>query len=47
MANSLLSMNKNPKVDAWFETYDNPQKEAMMRVREIILNTDEFLNTLI
>lgn len=33
--------NRNPKVEAWFKTYDNPQKEAVMRVREIILNTDD------
>ncbi len=34
-------MPKNPDVDAWFETYDNPQKEGVQRVREIILATDE------
>lgn len=32
--------NKNPKVDAWFEKYDNPQKELVQRVREIILSVD-------
>ena len=34
-------MNKNPDVDAWFETYDNPLKAEVNRVREIILATDE------
>jgi len=34
-------MNKNPKVDAWFEAYDNPQKANVNRVREIILATDD------
>lgn len=33
-------MNKNPAVDEWFSAYDNPQKEGVMRVREIILATD-------
>jgi hypothetical protein len=28
---------KNPDVDAWFADYDNPLKDAMLRVREIIL----------
>jgi hypothetical protein len=30
-------MPKNAKVDEWFRKYDNPQKEAMQQVREIIL----------
>ena len=33
-------MPTNPVVDAWFEAYDNPQKEGVQRVREIILGTD-------
>ena len=33
--------NRNPKVDDWFAKYDNPQKELVQKVREIILNTDE------
>lgn len=36
-----LMKNINPKVDEWFTKYDNPQKEAAMRVREIILGVDE------
>ncbi|HEY9377076.1 MAG TPA: DUF1801 domain-containing protein [Jiangellaceae bacterium] len=30
-------MPHNPDVDAWFAEYDNPLKDAMLRVREIIL----------
>lgn len=33
-------MNRNPKVDEWFDKYDNPQKDGVQRVREIILGTD-------
>ena len=33
-------MNKNAAVDAWFEAYDNPQRENVMRVREIVLAAD-------
>lgn len=31
-------MATNPEVDAWFEAYDHPVKDAMLRVREIILS---------
>ena len=33
-------MATNPEVDAWFEDYDHPAKDAMLRVREIILSDD-------
>ena len=33
-------MNTNPEVDAWFADYDNPQKDAVLRVRELILSDD-------
>jgi hypothetical protein len=33
-------MNRNPAVDAWFATYDNPMKAHVQRVREIILGAD-------
>ncbi len=33
-------MNTNPVVDEWFDSYDNPQKEGVQRVREIILAAD-------
>lgn len=29
------------EVDAWFEDYDNPMKDVMQRVREVILAADE------
>lgn len=31
---------KNPDVDVWFHDYEHPAKEAMVRVREIILSDD-------
>jgi hypothetical protein len=31
---------RNPEVEAWFERYDNPMKEAVQRTREIILGAD-------
>ena len=30
--------NRNPEVDAWFASYDNPQKDLVLAVREIILD---------
>jgi len=32
--------NRDPGVEAWFETYDNPQKELVQAVRRIILDAD-------
>ncbi len=32
--------NRSPEVEAWFETYDNPQKELVRAVRLIILDVD-------
>jgi hypothetical protein len=32
--------NRNPEVDAWFESYDNPKKELVEAVRAVILETD-------
>ena len=29
------------KVDEWFESYDNPMKEVVLRAREVILATDD------
>jgi hypothetical protein len=31
---------RNLDVDAWFERYDNPMKEAVQRTREILLGAD-------
>jgi len=32
--------NRDRAVDAWFEAYDNPQKDVVERVRELILDAD-------
>jgi hypothetical protein len=31
---------RNPDVDAWFDRYDNPQKDLVQAVRAVILGTD-------
>ncbi len=33
-------MKKNPEVDKWFAHYDNPRKDVVARVREIVLAAD-------
>ncbi len=33
-------MNKNPEVDSWFAAYENPQKDVLLAVRDIILAAD-------
>ena len=33
-------MNTSPDVDAWFAEFEHPLKDAMMRVREVILGAD-------
>ena len=32
--------NRDPVVEAWFEMYDNPQKDLVRAVRQVILNVD-------
>jgi hypothetical protein len=32
---------RNPEVDEWFEGYDNPQKEVLLHMREVILASDD------
>jgi len=32
--------NANLEVDAWFEAYDNPQKDLVQAVRRVILGAD-------
>ena len=34
-------MPKQPDVDAWFGEFNHPLKDAMLRVREIILDADD------
>ena len=36
--------NRNPDVDTWFERYDNPLKDLVQAVRDVILATDERLS---
>lgn len=33
-------MNENPAVERWFESYDNPMKDAVRRVRAVVLGAD-------
>lgn len=33
-------MGKNKSVEAWFKRYENPMKEVVLRIREIILGAD-------
>ena len=37
----MVRSNRNPDVDAWFDRYDNPQKDLVQAVREVILDTDD------
>lgn len=39
-------VNTNPEVESWFETYEHPAKDAMLRVREIILSDDRMTETI-
>ena len=33
-------MGQSTEVDAWFERHDNPMKDVVLRVREIVLGAD-------
>lgn len=39
-------MATSPEVDAWFEAYEHPAKDAMLRVREIILGDGRMTETI-
>ena len=39
-------MATNPEVDAWFAEYEHPVKDAMLRVRELILTDDRMEETI-
>ena len=39
-------MANNPEVDQWFDDYEHPAKDAMLRVREIILEDDRMSETI-
>ena len=39
-------MATNPEVDAWFDDYEHPVKDAMLLVRLIILDDDRMTETI-
>ncbi|KGN30331.1 hypothetical protein N802_09405 [Knoellia sinensis KCTC 19936] len=39
--------NRNPDVDAWFATYENPQKDLVQAVRNVMLAADSRLGEVI
>ncbi|MCP3975643.1 MAG: DUF1801 domain-containing protein [bacterium] len=39
-------MTTSPEVDAWFSEYDHPVKDAMLRVRQIILEDPRMTETI-
>ena len=39
-------MARNPDVDAWFDGYDNPMKDVVLAVRDIILEDERISETI-
>lgn len=39
-------MATNPEVDAWFDDYEHPVKDAMLLVRVIVLDDDRMTETI-
>lgn len=39
-------MATSPEVDAWFDDYEHPAKDAMLLVRDIILSDDRMAETI-
>ncbi|HEX6222600.1 MAG TPA: DUF1801 domain-containing protein [Acidimicrobiia bacterium] len=39
-------MQMSPEVDVWFDEYEHPAKDAMLRIREIILSDDRMTETI-
>ncbi len=39
-------MARNPDVDAWFEVYDNPMREVVLPVRDVILSDERVGETI-
>jgi hypothetical protein len=37
----VTSSRHDPDVDAWFATYDNPQKALVQAVRDVVLEADD------
>ncbi len=42
----VSAMGTNADVDAWFADYDHPARDAMLRVRQIILADDRMTETI-
>ena len=42
----MAARNAGSEVDSWFADYDNPHKDAMLRVREIILEDERITETI-
>lgn len=40
------AMASSPEVDAWFDEYEHPAKNAMLRLRELILSDDRMAETI-
>jgi len=39
-------MTHNPEVEAWFAAYEHPNKDAMLRLRDLILADDRMAETI-
>jgi hypothetical protein len=39
-------MSHDPDVDAWFAEYDNPMKDVVMAVREVVLEDERIAETI-
>lgn len=42
----MSTSNRSREVDRWFDEYDHPGKDAMLRVRELILEDDRMTETI-
>jgi hypothetical protein len=36
-----MAGHRNPDVDAWFDRYENPQKDLVRAVRDVVLGADD------
>lgn len=36
-----MTGQRNPDVEAWFDAYDNPQKDLVLAVRDVVLDADD------
>ncbi len=42
-----MSSNRSPEVEAWFQAYDNPQKDLVLAVRAVVLDADDRMTEVI